>query len=1110
MIAVPPLRTLAILIGASIGGIVVSFLAQTWCGVLVPLTALFLCARGRMVLLLNSALAISFIGSFLFSYAHPTAVDASSWSATLALALCMGAIVTTSPFSPDVAARSVPGVPDQGAPHPGMTRAVFDETTAADVLSSLNLIHPDDRTAAAHAAARAFWTGVPQVTRHRQLQSDGTYRWTETRSEPGYVVSVDIDDLVTDREPPAKADSNSPNDDETEAMRSARIVDSLFGNGWAFDASGRWIYLHPFAQNSLGVTLEELNHSLTEGHTAWKRLLHPDDYDRVATAWRHCLHTGDHFNVEFRFRRATGAYVWARTAARPARDSEGRIVGWFGIALDVDVYKRTVAALRDRERELSHLVDMAPSFIWRLASSGEPAFFNKRMVDFLGFDVGDLDNPGPARLSALIARAVHPEDATQFRTTLSHCLNTGDSFDLRYRLRRADGVYRWMSSRAEPIWDQKGSTVQWYGLCHDIDDQVHAEEALRKSERQLQQLVDAVPASIWCTAPDGTPTYRNKRHSNATGAALGDFTVTKGYASPLAMMAHPEDRAVAEQTRARAFEMGSSYVVRYRQIRKDGTYRWTESRAEPLRDDSGEILQWYGVSVDVHDLVTAQEALRRSEQELSQLVNMLPVHIRRLSPKGETIFFNKRLVDFVGLDLAELDNRGLSGLAGTVQTLIHPDDASGLQETIRHSLSNGESYAKRYRVRRADGVYRWMEGRGEPVRDRDGAIVQWYGISIDIDDQIRAEEVLRRSERRLQQLVETLPAMIYCSRPDGEPTYRSQQLRQYLGLKPEDIGRTPLTDVLGTVIHPDDVAAVTTQYAHSLRTGQPYALKHRLRRSDGEYRWVETRAAAMRDGDGEIVQWNGICLDIDDQVRAQEKLLLAQENLARASQAASLAELSASIAHEVNQPLAAIVANSHACQRWLKSEPPNLERAQLTVERIIRDANAAADVVSRIRALFRQSVDSRSATSLPIVIAEARNLMAEETSRRRVRLDVDIENDLPLVMCDRVQIQQVLINLIRNSLDAMDSVADEKAIGMRVREVGRQIQTEISDRGEGVEIPEKIFEPFFTTKEHGMGMGLSICRSIVEFHGGRLWVEKNVHGGATFVFTLPIDLKLVP
>jgi PAS domain S-box-containing protein len=766
-----------------------------------------------------------------------------------------------------------------------------------------------------------------------------------------------------------------------------------------------------------------------------------------------------------------------------------------------------------------------------------------------------------------------------------------------------------------------------------------AGEAVRQSEHQLRQMVDALPASIWCTAPDGTPIYRNKRHADATGATLKDVTtVSQGYASPLRAMAHPDDLEAAERVRARAFKTGTSYVVRYRQIRDDGSYRWTESRAEPLRDESGTILRWYGVSIDIHDMVVAQEALRDRERELSQLVDMVPVHIRRLTPNGETIFLNKRLVDFIGMDLDELNKRGATALTDAVQTLIHPDDGTHLQDTIRHSLATGEPFATKYRLRRADSAYRWVEGRGEPLRDQNGTIVQWYGISfdihdeviaqeaikqserrfqqmidavpvhilsfsaegeptyinkryrdylglamphyptlreqqraiihpddfdemygtlsksfqtgvpfllryrrrgkdgvyrwtegraeplrnqdgkivewyavsLDIDEEVHAQAALRQSERSLRQLVETLPALIYCATPDGEPTYRSRQLRDFLGFNVDerhDPDGSRLGGTLDFVIHPDEVAAVKERYAHSLSTGEPYALRHRLRRADGVFRWVETRAAPMRNAEGAILQWNGICLDIEDQVRAQDQLRLAQETLARASQAASLAELSASIAHEVNQPLAAVIFNSNACQRWLKCEPPNLERAQITVERIIRDANAAADVVSRIRALFKQSVESRNVAEIGDVVAEARELLGQEASRRSMRLHVRIDEAIPPVEVDRVQVQQVLVNLIRNGMEAMASHGSGKDLEIRVRHPDDFVRIEVRDHGPGIELPDKIFEPFFTTKASGMGMGLAICRSIVESHGGRLWVEKNNPHGAIFIFTLPTTSK---
>jgi PAS domain S-box-containing protein len=646
-------------------------------------------------------------------------------------------------------------------------------------------------------------------------------------------------------------------------------------------------------------------------------------------------------------------------------------------------YQLALATSRDRERELSQLVDMVPSHVWRLTPDGEPIFFNKRMVDFLGLDVADTVKPGMSRLTAMIEAGVHPDDAAAFGDTLRDRLATGEVFAMRYRLRRLDGTYRWMSSRAEPMRDQEGRIVQWYGLCHDIDDQMHAEEALRRSERQLRETIDAVPVRIWSAKPTGGPVYFNKRYQDHFRSVIANFEAIEEprIEKLLQELIHPEDAPEVQNTLRNCFETGGVSTMRFRWREEDGAYRWAECRVEPRRDESGEVTEWYGVSLDINDEVSAQEALRDREHELSQLVNMVPVHIRRLTPEGEPTFFNKRLLDFFGLnDLAQLDKPDMSRLTAAIQALVHPDDAPLLLDTVRHSLATGEPYSMRYRMRHADGAYRWIDGRGEPVRDQSGAIVQWYAISIDID---------------------------------GE-------------------------------------------------------------------------------------------------VRAQEELRLAQASLARASQAASLAELSASIAHEVNQPLAAIVANSSACHRWLSAEPPNLERAKITAERIIRDANSAAEVVSRIRALFRQSVEPRNRTTLGSIIAEARDLMAEEAARRRVRLDVDVGSSLPLLALDRVHIQQVLVNLIRNGMDSMDSIAGDRVLGVRVRRVGDVVQTEISDRGAGVAFPDKIFEPFFTTKGNGMGMGLAISRSIVESHGGRLWAEKNEPQGATFVFTLPIETKAAP
>ncbi|MBB3233349.1 PAS domain-containing sensor histidine kinase [Phyllobacterium endophyticum] len=634
--------------------------------------------------------------------------------------------------------------------------------------------------------------------------------------------------------------------------------------------------------------------------------------------------------------------------------------------------------------QAAKVVERITGNAWSTDAAGNFIYVTPAARGFFGISLESL-NSQPDKLGW--RQVIHPEDYDAAAVEWRRCLQTGEHYNVEHRMLRASGIYGWARNTGQPIHDGDGAIAGWYGtvIVADYGTSTEApdmskrtEAALRVRERQLQQLIDTVPALIWSTTANGTPTYVNKSFAEVTGATLEYMTAPDQ--SPSLGVVHPEDRAAAREAFLHSVKAGVPYIQRYRQQRAGGNYRWTETRAEPLRDESGTIVKWYGVSSDIHDLITTQEALRESEQHL-------------------------------------------------------------------------------------------------------------------------------------QQLVETLPALIYCALPDGKPIYRSQRLRQYLGFNLEEtdgLGKSRLDGTLDTVIHPDDLAMVKVRYAHSLATGEPYLLRHRLRRFDGVYRWVETRASAMRNGDGEIVQWNGICLDIEDQVHAQEELSRAQENLARSSQAASLAELSASIAHEINQPLSAVMNYSSACQRWLNAEPPNIDRAQKTLDRIVHSANSAADVISRIRALFKQSTDKRDSAELGAVVRQARDLLAEEAGRRRIATVIEGESGLRLVPFDRVQIQQVLVNLMRNGMDAMASVSSERVLHIRACRAGDMVRVEVSDRGRGVQFPDKIFEPFFTTKDQGMGMGLAICRSIVESHGGRLWAEKNEPHGAKFVFTLPLDVAKMP
>jgi PAS domain S-box-containing protein len=540
--------------------------------------------------------------------------------------------------------------------------------------------------------------------------------------------------------------------------------------------------------------------------------------------------------------------------------------------------------------------------------------------------------------------------------------------------------------------------------------------------------------------------------------------------------------------------------MQYRMRRADGAYRWMSGRAEPMPDDAGNIVQWFGLCHDIDDQMRLYGDIAEREARIRRLVDS----------------------DIIGIVIWDLDGRLIDANDAFLQMVQY--DREDVKKGIRwfdmtppewqevHAQEEAQELATTGKMHAREKEYFRKDGSRVPVLIGaacfEGQSQQGVAYILDLTERKRAEEMLRESERSLRELVETLPVMIDCAAPNGEPIFRSRRLREFLGYNLEDLAgvESRLAATLDAGVHPDDVAAVTENYARSLATGEPYARRHRLRRFDGEYRWVETRAAPMRTADGIIVQWNVICLDIDGEVRAEEQLRLSQERLARANQAASLAELSASIAHEVNQPLAAIVANSHACHRWLSAEPPNVGRAKVTAERITRDANSAADVVSRIRALFRQTPDAKSPEDINRVIGEVYQLMADEIAAKDIRIETDIEQNLPLVALDRIQMQQVFVNLIRNGVEAMEAAAGgARSLQIRsCRDGHAQIRVEICDAGPGFRDVERVFEPFFTTKANGMGMGLAICRSIVELHRGRLWIANNKTRGATVAFTLPL------
>ena len=280
----------------------------------------------------------------------------------------------------------------------------------------------------------------------------------------------------------------------------------------------------------------------------------------------------------------------------------------------------------------------------------------------------------------------------------------------------------------------------------------------------------------------------------------------------------------------------------------------------------------------------------------------------------------------------------------------------------------------------------------------------------------------------------------------------------------------------------------------------------RMRRADGEYRWFLSRAQPLHDEDGNIVRWYGTVTDIEDRKRADEARQQAQSDLAHVSRVTMMGELTASLAHEVNQPLAASLMNAATCVRWLGADPPNVDEARAAATRIVANAQRATDIIGRIRLLFTKGASQRESVDMNELISEMIVLLRTEATRQGVSVRTDLAIDVPPVSGDRVQLQQVLMNLIMNGIDAMKDVGETRDLSITSRraETG-EVLVSVSDTGVGLPHQQagRIFEAFFTTKDNGLGMGLSISKSIVESHGGRLWAADQTSRGTSFNLSLP-------
>lgn len=350
-------------------------------------------------------------------------------------------------------------------------------------------------------------------------------------------------------------------------------------------------------------------------------------------------------------------------------------------------------------------------------------------------------------------------------------------------------------------------------------------------------------------------------------------------------------------------------------------------------------------------------------------------------------------------------------------------------------------------------------------------------------------------ERQLRLLTEAIPQQIWAADAQGRIEYCNHNLLEHLGKTAIDLQG----EAFFSVVHPEDAPLFRQGWDAARNSGGRFETEARIRIANGSYRWFLVRGVPQRATSGEILRWYGVHIDVEDQHRSQQRLLSAHDDLSRSGRTMSMAEMAASIAHQLNQPLTAVVTHASACRRWLHAEPPNLARASGAADRVVEETSRAADVVRRVRSLFSKTDYVREPTNLNDLIEDLSVLLREDAIRRGVSIKLSLAPDLPTINVDSVQIQQVLLNLAMNGMEAMSALS-----GLKFLEIATALQNPeeilivVKDCGAGIadSVRARMFEPFFTTKQEGTGMGLAVCRSIVEAHGGRIWAERPEQGSA--------------
>jgi PAS domain S-box-containing protein len=615
------------------------------------------------------------------------------------------------------------------------------------------------------------------------------------------------------------------------------------------------------------------------------------------------------------------------------------------------------------------------------------------------------------------------------------------------------------------------------------------EASLRESEARFLVVADSAPVLIWMAGVDKLCDFFNKPWLEFTGRTM-EQELGNGWAEGV----HPDDLQRCIQTYTAAFEAREPFVMQYRLRRHDGEYRWIKDDGVPRFDTQGNFSGYIGSCVDITELMRNEQALRESEERMTMAMDAANLGLWEWNASKDELWGSKTRLARLGLPP--------SGKLSLEQGLarVHIDDRDRVGQTLRDAARTGKDYHLEYRVLLADGSVRWTEHRGGSVVGATGEPVVLRGVSIDITEQKRAEEKFRLA-------VEASPSGILLVDQSGQIVLVNSHIEKLFGY-----GRAELMGHSVEILVPERFAARHPEHRaefFAAPTARAMGAGRELfgRRKDGSEFPVEIGLSPIQTPEGMFVL--AAVVDISARKLAIAEAIQHREEVGHLSRVAVMGELTASMAHELNQPLAGIISNASAGQRFIDRGNIDPRELRELLADIVADGRRASEVIRGVRNMMKKGSQVRRRVNLNDLVTSVVHMIKWDATQRSCDVDILLEPDLPSIEGDPTQLQQVLLNLLINAFDVMRDtpLSRRKVVIVTERNGDNAIRTSVRDYGTGIapEARDRLFDHFFTTKAQGLGMGLAIVRSIVESHSGTIAGENVEGGGARFYFTLPVS-----